>query len=165
MVRTFFALRFRKSFFLILYLLNLWRHQILCKKRFEAKVKIGALTFGNAEAVAQRCSVKNVFLEIFLKLAGKHQCQRLFFNKVAGLSKLTIKTPKLRQWRHFGVFIVNFERPVTLLTKSLWRMCFPVNFAKFLRTPFFTDQLRWMFLKMRSLLLTYYQFSIPSSSY
>ena len=24
-------------------------------------------------------------------------------------SKLTIKTPKRQQWRHFGVFIVNFE--------------------------------------------------------
>ena len=24
-------------------------------------------------------------------------------------SKLTIKTPELHQWRHFGVFIVNFE--------------------------------------------------------
>ena len=24
-------------------------------------------------------------------------------------SKLTVKTPKRRQWRHFVVFIVNFE--------------------------------------------------------
>ena len=27
-------------------------------------------------------------------------------------------------------------RPVTLLKKRLWDSCFPVNFAKFLRTPF-----------------------------
>ena len=27
-------------------------------------------------------------------------------------------------------------RPVTLLKKRLWHRCFPVNFAKFLRTPF-----------------------------
>ena len=27
-------------------------------------------------------------------------------------------------------------RPATLLKKRLWRRCFPVNFAKFLRTPF-----------------------------
>ena len=27
-------------------------------------------------------------------------------------------------------------RPATLLKKSLWHRCFPVNFAKFLRTPF-----------------------------
>ena len=46
------------------------------------------------------------------KFTGKHMCQGLFLNKVAGL------------------------RPATLLKKRLWRRCFPVNFAKFLRTPF-----------------------------
>ena len=29
------------------------------------------------------------------------------------LSKLTIKTPKQRQWRRFGIFIVNFEQVIT----------------------------------------------------
>ena len=28
------------------------------------------------------------------------------------------------------------RRPATLLKKRLWHRCFPVNFAKFLRTPF-----------------------------
>ena len=28
------------------------------------------------------------------------------------------------------------QRPATLLKNSLWRRCFPVNFVKFLRTPF-----------------------------
>ena len=37
------------------------------------------------------------------KFTGKHLCQGLFFNEVAGL----------------------------------WHRCFPVNFAKFLRTPFY----------------------------
>ena len=41
----------------------------------------------------------------------KHLCQSIFFNKVAGL------------------------RSATLLKKKLWHRCFPVNFAKFLRTP------------------------------
>ena len=31
-----------------------------------------------AEAVAQRCSVKKVFLEISQKFKGKHPCQSLF---------------------------------------------------------------------------------------
>ena len=39
-------------------------------------------------------------------------CQSLFFNKVAGM------------------------RPSNLLKKSFWYRCFPVNFVKFLRTPF-----------------------------
>ena len=34
----------------------------------------------------------------------------------------------------------------TLLKKRLWHRCFPVNFAKFLRTPFLTEQLRWLLL-------------------
>ena len=37
--------------------------------------------------------------------------QESVFNKVAGL------------------------RPATLLRKRLWHICFPANFAKFLRTP------------------------------
>ena len=32
----------------------------------------------------------------------------------------------------------------TLLKKRLWRGYFFVNFAKFLRTPFFIEHLRWM---------------------
>ena len=30
-----------------------------------------------------------------------------------------------------------YRRPATLLKKRLWHKCFPVNFAKFLRTTFF----------------------------
>ena len=54
---------------------------------------------------------KNV-LRNFTKFAGKHLCQSLFINKVAGL------------------------RPATLLKKRLWYRCFPVNFVKRLRTHF-----------------------------
>ena len=35
--------------------------------------------------VALRCSVKNGALRNFAKFTGKHLCQSLFFNKVAGL--------------------------------------------------------------------------------
>ena len=48
----------------------------------------------------------------FGKLTGKHLCWGLFFNKGAGL-------------------------PVTLLKKRPRRNCFSVNFATFLRTPFY----------------------------
>ena len=30
-------------------------------------------------------------------------------------------------------------RPATLLKMRLWHRCFPVNFVKFLRTPYFTE--------------------------
>ena len=65
----------------------------------------------------QRCSIKKGVLRSFTKFTGKCLYQSLFFNKVAGL------------------------RPATLLRKKLWHRCFPVNFANFLRTPFFRTPL------------------------
>ena len=52
-----------------------------------------------------------VFFQWNIEFEGE-SCQSFFFNKAACL------------------------RPVTLLKKWLWHMCFPVNFTKFLRTPF-----------------------------
>ena len=56
--------------------------------------------------------MKKGVLRNFAKFTGKHLCQSPFFNKVASLT------------------------PATLLKKRLWHRCFPVNFGKFLRTPF-----------------------------
>ena len=53
----------------------------------------------------------------FAKFTGKHLCQGLLFNKVVGL------------------------RPAALLKKRLWHWCFPVNFAKRLRTLFLAEHL------------------------
>ena len=55
---------------------------------------------------------KETVLKNFAKFTGKHLCQSLFFNKVAGL------------------------RPATLLKKRLWHRWFSVNFATFSRTHF-----------------------------
>ena len=55
-------------------------------------------------------------LRNFSKFARKHLCQSLFFNKVAGQA-------------------CNFFKKETLAT------VFPVNFVKFLRTPYFTEHL------------------------
>ena len=38
-------------------------------------------------------------------------------------------------------------RPATLLKKRLQHRCFPVNFANFLRTPFFAEHIQWLLLK------------------
>ena len=37
-------------------------------------------------------------------------------------------------------------RPVTLLKNKLWYSCFPVNFVKFSRRPFFAERLRLLLL-------------------
>ena len=62
---------------------------------------------------------KSVLID-FAKFTRKHLWQSLFFNKVAGL------------------------RPATLLKTRLWHRCFPVNFAKFLKTSLLTEHLRWL---------------------
>ena len=41
--------------------------------------------------------------------------------------------------------------PTTLLKKRLWHRCFPVNFAKFLRTPFFYRTLLLDVLKAKKI--------------
>ena len=64
---------------------------------------------------------KSVFRN-FAKFTGKRLCQSLFFDKIAGF------------------------RSSILLKKILWHRCFPVNFVKFLRTPFLTEHLRWLLL-------------------
>ena len=70
----------------------------------------------------QRCSVRIGVLRNFTKSTGKHLCQSLLFNKVAGL------------------------RPATLLKKKLCNRCFPANFVKFLRTHFYIEHLWWLLL-------------------
>ena len=60
-------------------------------------------------------------LRNFSKFTGKHLCQVVFFNKVAG------------------------PECAMLLKKRLWHSYFPVNFAKFLRASFLTKSL-WLLL-------------------
>ena len=60
----------------------------------------------------RRCSVRKGVLRIFTKFTGNDLCRGLFFNRVAG------------------------HRPAALLKRRLWYRCFPMNFAKFVRTPF-----------------------------
>ena len=39
-------------------------------------------------------------------------------------------------------------QPANLLKKILWQKCFSVNFAKFVRTPFLTEHIRWLLLNI-----------------
>ena len=41
---------------------------------------------------------------------------------------------------------MNAYRSATLLKKRLWHRCFPVNFMKFRRTPFYIEHLWWLLL-------------------
>ena len=61
-------------------------------------------------------------LKICSKFAGEHPCR----------SVISIK--------------LLCQRPTTLLKKRLRHICFPVNFAKFLRAPFFIEHFCWLLL-------------------
>ena len=61
----------------------------------------------------------------FTDFTGKHMCQ-ISFNKVSGL------------------------KACNFIEKRLQHRCFPMKFAKFLRTPFFTEYLRWLLLSVQS---------------
>ena len=67
-------------------------------------------------------AVTGGILRNFAKFTGKHFRQRLFLNEVADL------------------------RPVILFKKCLWHRCSPVNFGKFLRTPFLQKTSGQLFL-------------------
>ena len=64
---------------------------------------------------------KKCILRNFAKFTGKHLYQCFFFQ----------------------------QRPANLLKQRLWQRCFPVNFAKFLRTPIVIEHLPWLFLNFR----------------
>ena len=68
------------------------------------------------------CPIKKTVLRNFEKFTGKHLCQSLFLNKVAGM------------------------RSATLFKKKLWHRCFLVNFAKFPRTFFLQNTSGQLFL-------------------
>ena len=88
--------------------------ETIIRKRFYEKFRSSRPEVFCKKGVLRNCtkfagkhlyqSLKKGVLGNFAKFTGKHLCQSLFFNKVAG-------------------------RPATLLSKRLWHMCFPVNFA------------------------------------
>ena len=70
----------------------------------------------------RRCSVRKSVLRNFAKVTGIYLCQELYFNKV---------------------------RHAALLKQRLQHRCFPLNFAKFLRTPFLHNTSGRLFLNKR----------------
>ena len=50
----------------------------------------------------------------------------------------------------------------TLLKKRLWRRCFPVNFAKFLRTTFLLEHLQWLLLTLEFLKTVFSSMGSPN---
>ena len=96
-----------KTRFIIIWLLAVLEYGFIFASSVATRFKIVKVRNSS-----QGCSIKKVFLKIFAKFTGKHLCRCLFWNKVTGLTS------------------------VTLSKKRLWHRHFPVNFAKFLRMLF-----------------------------
>ena len=91
----------------------------------DAKVQSEAVVRSRAESRTAATSKIELYVIIVngwkpwindTKCSKVHLCQSLFFNKVAGLS------------------------PATFFKKRHWHRCFHMDFAKFLRTSFFTEK-------------------------
>ena len=83
---------------------------------------------------------------------GKTRCWTLGW-EIAEVSLPLWKRKRYNKSNRLEVFCKNMlleilqnSRPATLLKKRLWHNYFPVNFAKFLTAPFFTERLRWLLL-------------------
>ena len=118
----------RNSFFLRIFTSKFLVKSVSCKKnvyrplrRISVQKDVPRCRSNYPELFPKKGVPKN-----FAKFTGKHLCQILFFNKVA-----------------------KGQRPATLLKKRLQHWCFPVNFAKLLRTPFSIKHLWWLLLQTR----------------
>ena len=79
-----------------------------------------------------------IFVVLHLKVHPAVHVYRLRENKEAVSRRCSVKK----------VFLEISENSLSFLIKlRAWHRCFLVNFAKFLRTSFLTEQLRWLLLK------------------
>ena len=83
-----------------------------------------------------------------LDWVSRSSCQDVLYKK--GVRRNFIKSRKTSVPESLFNEVADL-RPATLLKKKrLKHRCFPVNFAKFLRTPFLTEQLQWLLLNISS---------------
>ena len=101
----------------------------------------------------------------FYKLLCRPQSKTILNNHYQSIPNISYK---LLSDKPFQIILTNYYQtseaaaqtcsvkkpPATLLKKRLWHRCFPVNFAKFLKTPFFTEHLWWLLLKHYLVLLS-----------
>ena len=91
--------------------------------------------------ISQSKPIKQGITRTLLPFINKSSCPEMFCKKGV--------------LRNFTKFIGKPLSQILLLTKlqvqacnfikkRLWHRCFPMNFVKFLRTPFLTEHIRWL---------------------
>ena len=92
------------------------------------------------------CQMPDIYQQILLLLRSHYQVICTFRSNHR---RCSVRKGNLRNFTKFtGKRLCH--RPASLLKKRLWHKCFPVNFAKFLNTPFLTKHLWWLFLAFQS---------------
>ena len=109
-----------------------WKHGVH-RVKYEILSVIYSLIWIGRGSCSEVFCIKGV-LEKFAKFSGKHLCQSLFLNKVAGLRPAI----SLKKDSDAGK-----KKRLCFIKK---RLCFPVNFVRFLRTSLFSEDLRWLLL-------------------
>ena len=97
-------------------------------------------------SVAASSMLRNCFKNHFWKL---EKCFDKYLRKGrSSRRRCSVKKGVLRDFAKLTrKHLCQSIRPATLLKKRLLHRYFPVNFAKFLRTPFFIERLWWLLLE------------------
>ena len=101
----------------------------------------------------------------FIAISHEYICnsQNIKFNKVLLLNQIQVLL-SISSHQRCSVRKGVLRRPATLLKKRLWHRRFPVNFAKFPRTPFWQNTLRRLLQPFAHLSLYFCtQFSISDT--
>ena len=111
---------------------------ILIAQRTFACTGMGALFFFilKNRSSHRRCSVRKSVLRNFAKFTGKHLCQGLFFNKVAGLPKKVFLEISQNSQGNTCARV----RPATLFKKTLAQV-FSCEFCELSKNAFFKEHL------------------------
>ena len=123
-----------------------------CFKSVERTAKRGGFRAFPSKLFFQKNWPQN---HIFTHCRSSH---REVFCKKGALRNLAKFTEKYLWQSLFEVSI----KLQALLKKRLWRRCFPVNFAKFQRTPFLIEHLRWLILTLEFLKIIFSSMGSPN---
>ena len=89
-----------------------------------------------------RCSIKKGILKNFAKFIGKHLCQSLFFNKVAGLRpQPAVSASVSTSW---------YLKACNFIKKETLEQMFSCEFCEISKNTFFIEHLWWLLLVLES---------------
>ena len=130
-----------------LYLIFTWITLTRLLKTFAIKNKV--ITFKNVKSNWEFCSTFISLIKIVEH--KKHRFPFILFSEAATRGGVLLKKVFLVIWQNSR----KTPEACNFIKKRLWHRCFPVYFAKFLKTPFLTEHFRWLLLSLLVLLYSW----------